>query len=223
MKWINFLFIISCMLLVSNDSVFATVTSEKSSTLVFCEFISKLNNPSLIISCLALAFTLFSFWWMNWRKGQLIVGPPRSYAACSNGPNSLIILQLPLVFYNDGAATQVVQNLRLSLEQKNNKSKILHFNNTLSDLASDSNKKWARQFAIGGRKSYSSIFVFQRKAGNFVFAPEKCKAILEAKIDKGNRWQVLLTFEIQTPANKINILNSNTLIAYDNDPDRQEK
>ena len=223
MKCVQFLIIISSVILASTDSVFATVTSEKSSTFGFCEFISKLNNPSLIISCLALAFTIFSFWWMNWRKGQLIVGPPRSYAACLNGSNGLIILQLPLVFYNDGAATQVVQNLRLSLEQKNKKSKVLHFNNTLSDLASDSNKKWARQFAIGGRKSYSSIFVFQRSSGNFVFAPEKCKAILEAKIDKGNLWQVVLTFEIQTPANKINTLNSNRLIAYDNDPDRQEK
>lgn len=186
----------------------------------FRNFVLKLNNPALIISSLALLFTTFSFWWMNWRRGRLIVGPPRSYAACSKGGNSNIIVQLPLVFYNNGAATHVVQNLRLTLEQGNKKSEVLYFNNTLSNLVSNDKREWARQFAVEGRKSYSSIFVFKRRAGGFVFAPEMCKAILEAKLNKGNKWQTLLKFDIQTPEDKIKTLNSNTIIPYDNDPDR---
>jgi hypothetical protein len=124
------------------------------------------------------------------------------------------------VFYNNGAATHVVQNLRLTLEQGNKKSEVLYFNNTLSNLVSNDKREWARQFAVEGRKSYSSIFVFQRRAGGFVFAPEMCKAILEAKLNKGNKWQTLLKFDIQTPEDKIKTLNSNTIIPYDNDPDR---
>ena len=180
----------------------------------------ELNNPALIISTLAVLFTIFSFWWLNWRRGRLIVGPPRSFAACSSGENGNIIIQLPLVFYNNGAAAHVVQNLRLTLEQGDKKSAILYFNNTLSSLASNDNREWARQFAVEGRKSYSSIFVFQRRPGGFVFAPEKCKAILEAKLNKCEKWQTLLRFDLQTPEGKIQTLNSNTIIPYDNDPDR---
>lgn len=182
--------------------------------------VQELNNPALIISTLALLFTIFSFWWMNWRRGRLIVGPPRSFAACSSGENSKIKIQLPLVFYNNGAAAHVVQNIRLTLEQGDKKSAVLYFNNTLSNLVSNDNREWARQFAIEGRKSYSSIFVFQRKVGGFVFAPEMCKAILEAKLSKNEKWQTLLKFDIQTPKDKIKTLNSNTIIPYDNDPDR---
>ncbi len=182
--------------------------------------VRELNNPALIISSLALLFTIFSFWWMNWRRGKLTVGPPRSFAACSSGENDKIAIHLPLVFYNNGAATNVVQNLRLTLEQEDKKSAILYFNHTLSNFASNDNRKWARQFAIEGRKSYSSIFVFQNKVGRFVFAPKMCEAILEAKLNKKEKWQTLLKFDLQTPKDIIKTLNSKTIIPYDNDPDR---
>jgi len=38
---------------------------------------------ALFISVFALLFTIFSFWWMNWRRGKIIVGSPRSFAATS--------------------------------------------------------------------------------------------------------------------------------------------
>jgi len=93
------------------------------------------NIAALVISALAMLFTLFSFWWMHWRRGKTIVGPPRSFAATSSGKGELLMVQLPLVFYNNGAASQVVQNLRLSLVQNQNRSAVLYFNNTVPDLA----------------------------------------------------------------------------------------
>jgi hypothetical protein len=179
-----------------------------------------MNSPTLFISALALLFTIFSFWWMNWRRGKLIVGPPRSFAALAQGEEGLLVVQLPLVFYNDGAATHIVQNLRLTLEQDGKKSAVLYFNNTVSNLASDQDWEWARQFAVGGRKSYSSVFAFQRRPGRFVFSPGKCDAILEAKLNKDEKWQTALRFDLQIPETAIQTLNS-MLIAYDNDPDRE--
>ncbi len=158
---------------------------------------------------------------MHLRTGRIIVGPPRSFAATSKGKDDLLIVQLPLVFYNDGAASQVVQNLRLSLVQNQNRSAILHFNNTVPDLANANTREWARQFAIEGRKSYSSVFVFQGSPGNFDFAAGKCQAILEGKLNNEDKWKVQLTFDLQTPAGRIQTLNSGCLIAYDNDPDRE--
>jgi hypothetical protein len=98
---------------------------------------------------------------MNWRKGKIIVGPPRSFAATSKSQDDLLIIQLPLVFYNNGAVSQVIQNLRLMLVQNRNRSAILYFNNTVPDLVNAQTREWARQFAIEGCKSYSSVFVFQ--------------------------------------------------------------
>ncbi len=180
-------------------------------------FLSK--NPALLLSILALLFTIFIFWWMNWRRGRLIVGIPRSFAATTDGKEGELIVQLPLVFYNNGAATRIIQNLRLTLEQSGEKSSVLHFNNTLADLASNDNRQWARQFAIEGRKSYSSVYVFQRTPGNFVFSAGKCKAILEAKLEN-RKWKKILTFDVQTPETAVRAsLNTGRIIAYDNDLD----
>ena len=107
-----------------------------------------MNITALFISTLALLFTIFSFWWMNWRRGKIIVGPPRSFAATSKSQDDLLIIQLPLVFYNDGAASQVIQNLRLTLVQNRNQSAILYFNNTVPDLVNTKTREWARQFAV---------------------------------------------------------------------------
>lgn len=173
------------------------------------------NAPALLISILALTFTIFSFWWMNWRKGKIIVGPPRTYALATPGENDLLLVELPLVFYNNGAATQVIQNLRLTLEQNDKKSSILIFNNTESNLAdAKSERHWAWQFAIEGRKAYSNIFSFQKNPGKFVPSKGKCKAILEGKFYENTEWKELLTFNL----NIIGTPPFNSLIAYDNDP-----
>ncbi len=175
----------------------------------------------LFISFLALFFAIFSFWWMNWRRGKIIVGPPRSFAATSKSQDDLLIIQLPLVFYNDGAASQIIQNLRLTIIQNGNRSAILYFNNTVPDLVNAQTREWARQFAVEGRKSYSSVFVFQRKPGNFIFHKGKCQAILEGKLNNDVKWEEMLTFDLQIQGKSVNTMNSGQLIPYDNDPDRE--
>ena len=175
----------------------------------------------LFISFLALFFAIFSFWWINQRRGKIIVGPPRSFAATSRSEDGLLIVQLPLVFYNDGAASQVIQNLRLTLSQNGNRSAILYFNNTVPDLVNTQTRKWARQFAVEGCKSYSSVFVFQRQPGNFIFHKGKCQAILEGKLNDGKKWEEILTFDLQITDKSVNTMNSGQIKAYDNDPDRE--
>jgi len=174
------------------------------------------SEPALLISVLALMFTIFSFWWMNWRKGKLIVGPPRSYAMAAQ-KEGLLLVRIPLVFYNDGAATQVVQNLRLILEQNRTKSEALKFSATVSDLLGgefkDGTRQWSHQFAIDGRKSQSGYFEFQRRSSKFVPSQGKCKATLEAKLDDNMDWKTLLVFDLN-----ISGTNWSSLLPYDNDP-----
>ena len=180
-----------------------------------------MSSAALLISIFALFFTISSFWWMNWRRGKIIVGPPRSFAATSKGEDDLLIVQLPLVFYNDGAASQVIQNLRLTLVQNGNRSAILYFNNTVPDLVNAQTREWACQFAIEGRKSYSSVFVFQRKPGNFIFHKGKCQAILEGKLNNDAKWEEMLTFYLQIQDKRVNTMNNGKLTPCDNDPDRE--
>jgi hypothetical protein len=49
------------------------------------KFPTQVEMASLVISGCALAFTLFSFWWMNWWPGRLWVAKPRSFAVVRPG------------------------------------------------------------------------------------------------------------------------------------------
>jgi hypothetical protein len=178
------------------------------------------------ISFLALAFTIFSFYWMNLRKGKLIVGKPTTYAAVAQ--KELLIVQLPLVFYNDGAATRIVSDLRLRLEQDGRAAPMLYFNNTVEDLGPKDldvkaeGRKWARQFAVKGHDGYASVFVFQRSPKSFQFLAGTCEAKLEGKLDKKDTWEVMLAFDLHIRACDLSTLHSNRLIPYSNDPSREE-
>jgi hypothetical protein len=68
-------------------------------------------NYSLIISIVALLFTIGSFWWINARRGKLRSFEPLSFAAMIRTDNS--VFRFPLVLYNNGAKPIVVQNLRM--------------------------------------------------------------------------------------------------------------
>jgi hypothetical protein len=72
----------------------------------------------VFVSSLALAFTLLSFWWMNWRAGSLSVGNLQHFAAGmattspGDSPNTVLI-GLPIVMFNTGASPLVIESLRL--------------------------------------------------------------------------------------------------------------
>jgi hypothetical protein len=176
------------------------------------------STPALLIGILALMFTIFSFWWMNWRKGKLIIGPPLSYALTAS-KEGLLLVVIPLVFYNDGAATQVVQNLRLTLEQNDLKSKAVNFVATVPNLLggkiSNGTRQFACQFAIEGRKSHSGYFEFQNKPCKFVPSQGKCKATLEAKLDDDKEWKTLSIFCLYIRDTTM----LNAILPYNNDPD----
>ncbi len=58
----------------------------------------------------ALLFSVGAFWWIYAGRGSLAVATPRSYAFRRD--DEKLLLLLPLEYYNTGAATLVVANLR---------------------------------------------------------------------------------------------------------------
>jgi hypothetical protein len=175
-------------------------------------------DPSLIISILALIFTVVSFWWMNWRRGKLVVFEPRTYALSST--DNHIIIDLPLVFLNKGAATRVVRNLKLIVTQENT-SVVMYFNNTTSDLGIVENKqnKWARAFPIPGRESYSRVFNFVNSQTSLQFVSGEAKLELKVIADGKDSWKKLLEFTVLISEDNVSKINSSSFIPYDNNPD----
>jgi hypothetical protein len=181
------------------------------------------KNSGTLLALVGLIWAVGTFWWMNWRKGKIVIGPPRTYAAISHQRDSYLLVRLPLVFYNSGAATIVVQNLRLTLEQDGRKSPVLYFNQTVSELDVKQEGGWAKQFPVEGRKAVSLICEFLRKPhGSFVFSVGNCDAVMEGKFDDDKNWKVLGRFKLRTPEAYLSTLNSiGPLMPYDNDPDRE--
>ena len=67
--------------------------------------------PAVVVAACALLFTVASFWWLNARRGRLRSFEPHSFAAYYTP--ALALIRVPVIFYNNGAAPIVVQDLRL--------------------------------------------------------------------------------------------------------------
>src|SRR5688572_21193856 len=107
-----------------------------------------MTYAALIISITALLFTVFSFWWMNWRTGNLRVGRPRTFAAFGS-QDGKVVLEFPLIFFNDGPIPIFVQNLRLIfLEEK--QPRPLNFIAIVKKLGTDEDRAFATQFPVDG-------------------------------------------------------------------------
>jgi hypothetical protein len=175
---------------------------------------SRANYPALIISSLALLFTIFSFWWMNWRRGKLIVVEPRSYAARGSQSESLIIT-IPIVFYNNGAAAIVVQNLRLLLLDEGHDTTPLFFNATIDKLLSDEGRAFATQFPVRGREAVKLICEFQRSPGSLLFEARRYPIELQAMLNDKKVWKKLCSFHLRVTEAAANVLNQR-YVAHDN-------
>ncbi len=118
----------------------------------------------IIISIVALFFSVvsfaFSFWWMHWRTGTLIVSTPLSYRIAKINENGLLV-EIPISFYNNGAAPIVIENMYLIITYQNIQERL--FFNATRDSIDESNQKTATQFVINGRNYVMSVYSFQAR------------------------------------------------------------
>ncbi len=165
----------------------------------------------IAISITALIFVIFSFWWMHWRKGQLIVSVPRSFRLAKT--QDRLIVELPLSFFNTGAASIIVDNLLLMMQQHD--TKVLLFFNATRHTLDATQQQFATQFVVNGRNSIFNIFSFQVKGNTLNLNTGKCDCYLSGKLDS-RKYKRLLNFQLDIKQ------ISAALIPYDNYDDEYQ-
>ena len=150
---------------------------------------------ALIVSGLALAFTVLSFWWLYARQGSLTAAPPRTYAFTDK-----VRLRLPLAFFNDGGRALIVTDLQLLVEDEPS-GEPLRWETTRSKLRpeSDDDFRFATPFSIQARATREVIAEFGHDLGWSPSPASRHRVWLQAKIHPWNEWETVATFEWWAP------------------------
>ncbi len=172
-----------------------------------------MNYLAFTISMLALLFTFFSFWWMNWRTGKLKIGAPRSYAALGSLERQMI-LEFPFVFFNDGPMPIIVQNLRLVFSDETQRRPLV-FIAVVKKLGRDDDRSFATQFPVRGREAILLICEFQRDPGGLVFQERRYPMELQAQTDGSKLWTCICRFTLNVSAQGLQTINQ-AFVVHDN-------
>jgi hypothetical protein len=173
-----------------------------------------MSLAALLISLVALAFSAFTFWWHNWRPGKLHVGTPQTYAGHTS--TNKLLLEFPFVFFNKGAKTVVVDNLRVRLPEEN--AGPLTFIATVERLGTDDGRAFATPFFVGAGQAIRMICEFQRNPGGSRLTAGQHTVRLEGRFSGRMRWVPIHAFPLNVTEDALAVL-SHALVVREN---RQE-
>lgn len=146
----------------------------------------------LIVSVLAVSLSLYGYWLMHGRMGRLIVSPPRSFKSVDTGEK--LIVELPLGFYNDGAAAIVVDNLLLRAQQEKVRM-LFRFEYTRDELDAEAHH-WATQIALAGKEAVMKVFSFQVNKGETSLSAGTWDCVLLAKLNHEAGYREVSRFKL---------------------------
>jgi hypothetical protein len=167
-----------------------------------------------LISIIALALALATFWWINLRKGKLIVPSPRSLSICGGQKAGRAVMRIPLTFYNDGALPLIVRNMRIRIDD----GAPIPFLATAFSIESDkkgedNGYRFATQFPIEGRNALHLVAVFIGKDGMTLIV-KKYTFVIESLLADSNKWNEICRFQFNVKEKDLENINS-SLLAYD--------
>lgn len=180
--------------------------------------------PSLVISVFALLFTVGSFWWIQVRRGRLHCYAPNSYAGAFTPAD--LLLSLPLVLHNTGAAPIVVLDFRLRLSKterqftqtrrpadaaddgrpsEQQERALLPISMSwraiqpeLQPARVDGGRKMPSPFPVDGRRAVERFIEFGKRAPNVLPLNGPYTANVDIKLAHRRTWRPLLTFDLHT-------------------------
>lgn len=151
--------------------------------------------PAVLISLMALAFTVLSFWWLNARTGKLIVYSVMTFAGFITAEK--LVLQIPVVVHNTGAKPRVIRALRLEgVDQAGNMfgMEAQTFHATLRP--GDEMVDFVHAYSISGRSVVTMYVRFSPQDVPLLVPDQSTKLVLQAQVDEQDRWVVLKTLDI---------------------------
>ena len=173
-----------------------------------------MDTAAIIISILALLFTVGSFWWMNWRKGDLQVSPPRSYAITSS--DTALTLQLPFIFFNNGPTPIFVHNLRLVFTEVRPQESVV-FQGTVKELGfPETPMKTATQFPIRGLEVQLIICWFMNPGSRLRLKAGIYPVELHAMLDDRSDWNTVSSFTLNIDEEEVPTMRTDELRPRDN-------
>lgn len=156
-----------------------------------------MEQAALVLSITALLLSFLTFWYLQARRGTLTVGEPRTFAFAAT--TNTVVMQLPLIFMNDGPLGYVVRNLRVRV-QNLDPSRPLAFIATVEKLGTDEGRAFATAILVPGNQTVMTICQFQREPGEENPAPREMELVLDARLDNRQEWKEVLGFKIRARA-----------------------
>lgn len=158
---------------------------------------------TIAIALFALLFTISSFWWLNARPGRLVGSRPCEFSMFLDQKGSRF--RIPLVIYNTGAWTMVVESLRLSIIGSD--ASPLEWISTRDRLRpmSDEVMDFSSPFAVDGRRAIKLFAEFGEDEP--IWRPHTGSAhqvAVEARLLRSSRWRTVVQFPLAIPTKDLN-------------------
>lgn len=149
-----------------------------------------------LVPVLALVFTVLSFWWIYLRRGRLVASAPRAYSGFSQ--KARMRVRLPIAIRNTGAATLLVEDLRLTLN-----GHVFDWIGTRRGLrpTGEDDTIWQAPFQVRGRDSITVFAEFDGDAAPWrMEAGGRYRAMVE--VDYLGHWRTLVEFDLWASADE---------------------
>lgn len=167
---------------------------------------------ALLVSVLALLFTVTSFWWLHARPGRLRVYEPTTWSAFLRKDRSG--LRLPLILHNTGAASLVVLSLRVRFIE-GGELMPWEWTRTRVDPQADDVQDVTAPFSIPGRDTRELVAEFVGSYPGVVPEQRAYPVAVDARSSVSDDWQEVLRFDLQLG----NLIHPSNYIVYTNQHD----
>jgi hypothetical protein len=164
-----------------------------------------------LIAVLALLFTVFSFWWLNARRGRLRMTEVRLFACYVGGNGGR--LRLPIALHNTGAVPLVVVDLRIRAESRGlERMAATRTHRTTIRPGADDVEDFPRPYEVPGRAVVTKFVEFTM-APELMLTLQPLNVDVEALIDRRG-WRRVGRSTVRTDT----VADPDVYITYSNDP-----
>ena len=150
------------------------------------------SEIALVLSLCAIVFTIFSFWWLNARRGKVIaVGPQYVFGQFKQ---EKLAIQLPIVLQNTGPSSIVISAFTIKFLETQ-KDKLIWVGFSTDPL--DGEFSFKKPVVLKGFDAVQTILYFQREAAENLFAPHRVQ--VQAIWSGKSTWMALTSFTMPAP------------------------